>query len=247
VMDEWDHNKNFQVVDLCLHCADGCHVRLHPNSKNRHSVRFGRFAGTGDAGYRLWRESSEPPSAVELVPRAPAPHAGAMLAALEDGTPPATAAPMPAGNLVPTKAPPVLERPREAQQPDSSCHSWQDGGVPPPTVELVPPTPAPHAGAILATPRAQGASQGKLSPQQQKQLLGPPVPTVPLIAANLPAKAPPTPDEWSHRAVLGHNPLPAKAALLPAVWKKAPPPKFGRSLEESSTRAGPGEDRAEAS
>ena len=32
VMDEWDHNKNFQVVDLCLHCADGSHVRLHPNS-----------------------------------------------------------------------------------------------------------------------------------------------------------------------------------------------------------------------
>ena len=49
--------------------------------------------------------------------------------------------------------------------PQQQGQRRQDGGVAPPTVELVPSTPAP--------------------------LSGPPVPTVPLIAENLPAKAPP--------------------------------------------------------
>ena len=100
VMDEWDHNHSFEVVDLVLERVDGTHVRLHPSKPTPYGVRFGRFSSKGTAGFGLWMETSRASYKTSMQPKSASASAAALLC---------------------PRQPPPLPPPSEASQPSATA------------------------------------------------------------------------------------------------------------------------------
>ena len=126
VMDEWDTNHNFEVVDLCIERADGTHVRLHPSKANPYGVRYGRFSSHGAAGFALWMESPKPP---KQPPRASA--SSCASAAAPQPSPSASAAT--SDTLLQSTCPPHCKEDFQLS-PSASSASTAPGPKPPPSL-----------------------------------------------------------------------------------------------------------------
>ena len=59
IVDEHDDNKDFFVVDLVITYTSGLQARFHPNEKNPHRVRFGRFRQVSDWDGQSWLDWKE--------------------------------------------------------------------------------------------------------------------------------------------------------------------------------------------